>query len=121
MNTRQYNAINDSLQTGGEGTYIYYTVEEEEDAGRVTVLASGGEEEDIVVLDEHVSDASVVVDHRRVHFRIALPIARELSTRAAQISGVESRRGARTDWPLTSLSRSLVKKRSAWSAETSPR
>jgi hypothetical protein len=96
-------------------------VEEEEDAGGVAVLASGGEEEDIVVLDEHVSDASVIVDHRRVHFRVALPIPRELNTRAAQISGVDSRRGARADRPLTSLSRSLVKKRSAWSAETSPR
>lgn len=96
-------------------------MEEEEDAGGVAVLASGGEEEDIVVLDEHVSDASVIVDHRRVHFRVALPIPRELNTRAAQISGVDSRRGARADRPLTSLSRSLVKKRSAWSAETSPR
>lgn len=76
---------------GGEGSYIYDAVEEEEDAGRVTVLAGCGEEEDVVVLDEHVRDASVVVDHRRVHFCISLPIPQELSTGAAQISGADRR------------------------------
>ena len=109
------------FKQGGEGTYIYDTVEEEEDAGRVAVLASGCEEEDIVVLDEHVRDAGVVVDHRRVHFRVVLPIPREISTRVARISGADNRQGEKADRPLTSLSRSLVKKRSAWSAETSPR
>jgi hypothetical protein len=57
-------------------------VEEEEDAGSVAVLAGSGEEEDIVVLDEHVGDASVVVDHRRVHLGIALRIPRQLSARS---------------------------------------
>lgn len=69
---------------GGEGAYIDDTVEEEEDASRVAVLASGGEEEDVVVLDEHIRDASVVVYHRRVYFRVALPIPRGLNTRAAR-------------------------------------
>jgi hypothetical protein len=81
------------FKQGGEDTYIYDTVEEEEDAGRVAVLASSGEEEDIVVLDEHVRDAGVVVDHRRVDFRVALPIPREFSTRAARISGVDKTTG----------------------------
>lgn len=76
---------------GGKGTYIYDAVEEEEDAGGVAVLAGCGEEEDVVVLDEHVRDAGVIVDHRRVHFRVALPIPQQLSTRAAQISGAYGR------------------------------
>lgn len=65
---------------GDEGTYIYDAVEEEEDASRVAVLAGSGEEEDVVVLDEHVRDAGVVVHHRREHFRITLLIPQELST-----------------------------------------
>jgi hypothetical protein len=52
--------------------HIDDAMEEEEDAGGVAVLAGSGEEEDIVVLDEHVGDASVVVDHRRVRLGIAL-------------------------------------------------
>ena len=78
---------------GGKGTHIHDAVKEEENAGRVAILAGCGEEEDVVVLDEHVRDAGVVVDHRRVHFRVALPIPQELSTTTGQISGAESRLG----------------------------
>jgi ABC-type siderophore export system fused ATPase/permease subunit len=76
---------------GSEGTYIYDAVKEEEDASRVAILAGCGEDENIVVLDEHVRDAGVVVDHRRVHFRVALPIPQELRTMTSQISGADSR------------------------------
>lgn len=47
-------------------------MEEEEDAGGIAVLAGGREEEDVVVLDEHVGDAGVIVDNGRVGLRIAL-------------------------------------------------
>lgn len=77
------------------------------------------------MLDEHVGDPGIVVDHRRVRLRVALLVHISLARNATgephrsyEDEEIERGRDARA---LTSLSRSLVKKRSAWRAETSPR
>ena len=59
-------------------------MEEEENAGGVAVLAGGGDEEDIVMLYKHVGDSRVVIDHRRVGLRIALPDHSSLAQRQGE-------------------------------------
>lgn len=59
-------------EDGGSNPYIDDAVEEEEYAGGVAVLTGRGEEEHIVVLDEHVGDAGVIVDDGGEHLRVAL-------------------------------------------------
>jgi hypothetical protein len=98
--------------------YVDKAVEEEEDAGGIAVLSGGGEQEDVVVLDEGVGDAGAVVDDGRVDLRVALITGSKKCKARIKFAAAQIYEGRGS---FTSLSSSLVKKRSAWSAVTSPR